>query len=144
MKPTTYKTPIVALIVLSLLLGGCGEGLRMSNIYRSALFGALVGVIVGHQSDEDGEGAAVGAAVFGVGELLDQLDNLDHTQKEKERKENNKISGTKEIYVIQVHNSNGSITPVEIEKKGDLFIGPKGEQYEQLPTEEQLKPVYGF
>jgi hypothetical protein len=144
MKLTTYKTPIIALVISSLLLAGCGEGLRTSDIYRSALFGALVGVIVGHQSNEDGEGAAVGAAVFGVGELLNQLDNLDHAPKEKERESKGNVSGCKEIYVIQVHNSNGSITPVEIEKKGDLFIGPKGEQYEQLPTEEQLKPVYGF
>jgi hypothetical protein len=142
MKPASYKTPVIIALIASLMfLSGCGEGMKASDIYSASLCGALVGGIVGYQSHEEGEGAAIGAAIFGVGELLDQLDNLDG--KEKEHKETGD-SGRTEIYVIQVHNSNGSITPVEVEKKGDIFIGPKGEQYESLPTEEQLKPVYGF
>lgn len=43
-----------------------------------------------------------------------------------------------------IHNDNGSITPVKIRKKDGTYIGPKGERYEQLPTEEQLKPLYGL
>ena len=142
MKLTSYKTPLIVTLIASLMfLSGCGEGMRASDIYGASLCGALVGVIIGHQSDEDGEGAALGAAVFGVGELLSQLDNLD--KKEKEHRDEGD-DGRTEIYIIQVHNSNGSITPIEIEKKGNTFIGPKGEHYDQLPTEEQLKPVYGF
>lgn len=142
MNLTSYKTPLIVTLIASLMfLSGCGEGLRSSDIYGASLCGALVGVIIGHQSDEDGEGAALGAAVFGVGELLSQLDNLDEKEK-KHRDEGD--DGRAEIYIIQVHNSNGSITPIEIEKKGNTFIGPKGEHYDQLPTEEQLKPVYGF
>jgi hypothetical protein len=142
MKLTSYKTPFIVTLIASLMfLGGCGEGMRASSIYGASLCGALVGAIVGHQSEEDGEGAAVGAVIFGVGELLNQLDNLE--DKDKEHKDNDD-NGRTEIYVIQVHNSNGSITPIEIEKRGNTFIGPKGEHYESLPTEEQLKPVYGF
>jgi hypothetical protein len=142
MKPAYYKTPIfIALMVSLLSLGGCGEGMKASDIYGASLCGALIGGIVGYQSHEEGEGAAIGATLFGVGELLNQLDNLD--SKEKEHRDNDD-NGRTEIYVIQVHNSNGSITPIEIEKRENTFIGPKGEHYETLPTEEQLKPVYGF
>lgn len=143
MKPTAYKTPvIVAIVVSSLLLCGCNEELRLSPIYSQAITGAIVGGIIGYQSHEEGEGAAIGAAIFGVGELLSQLDDHDECKEKKHRDKDD--DGCREIYVIQVHNSNGSITPVEVEKQGDIFIGPKGEQYEHLPTEEQLKPVYGF
>lgn len=142
MKPASYRTSLIVALIASLLpLGGCGEGMKASDIYSASLCGALVGGIIGYQSREEGEGAALGAVVFGVGELLDQLDNLDN--KDKQDRDNDD-DGRTEIYVIQVHNSNGSITPIEVEKKGDTFIGPKGEHYESLPTEEQLKPVYGF
>jgi len=33
---------------------------------------------------------------------------------------------------------------VTLKKKGDSYIGPKGERYDELPTEEQLKPIYGL
>jgi hypothetical protein len=143
MKPAYYKTPIIIALVVSLIsLGGCGEGMKASDIYGASLTGAVVGGIIGYQSHEEGEGAAIGAALFGVGELLNQLDNLDDDDDECDDDDDH--DGRKEIYVIQIHNSNGSITPIEVEKKGNTFIGPKGEHYEALPTEEQLKPVYGF
>ncbi|MDO8303852.1 MAG: hypothetical protein Q7T18_11480 [Sedimentisphaerales bacterium] len=45
---------------------------------------------------------------------------------------------------VNVPNSNGSITPVRIRRLGNVWVGPKGEQYLSYPTVEQLKPVYGF
>jgi hypothetical protein len=45
---------------------------------------------------------------------------------------------------VNVLNSNGSITPVRIRRIGNVWVGPKGEQYLTYPTVEQLKPVYGF
>jgi hypothetical protein len=45
---------------------------------------------------------------------------------------------------VNVLNSNGSITPVRIRRLGNVWVGPKGEQYLSYPTTEQLKPVYGF
>ena len=84
MNLTTHKTPIIVAVVLSsLLLCGCNEELRMSDIYGASLGGALVGGIVGYQSHEEGEGAAIGAAICGIGELLDQLDDLKDKDKEE-------------------------------------------------------------
>ena len=148
MKKTPQKTSVVVLLVVSLVLGLCGccsenqsdgdNGLKLSPIYESALWGALIGGIVGYQSEEPGEGAAIGATIFGVGELLKQSDKL---HKEKEHK--HKDECVNEV-VIEIHNSNGSVTPVKLKKEGSIYIGPKGERYEQLPTEEQLKPIYGL
>ena len=46
--------------------------------------------------------------------------------------------------VVNITNSNGSVTPVILRRSGNMWIGPKGEQYMSMPTVEQLKPVYGF
>ena len=149
MKTTSQKTSVVILLVVSLVLGLCGccsecqsdgdNGLKLSPIYGAALGGALIGGIIGYQSDETGEGVAIGAAILGVGELLRQTDELAR----KERKHEDKDECEKQV-VIEIHNSNGSVTPVELKKEGSIYIGPKGERYEQLPTEEQLKPIYGL
>jgi len=138
MKTTAKKRLVaVALIASSVLslCGGCNSscnsgcnGLELHPIYKSALIGALIGGIVGYQSEEPGEGAAVGAVIFGVGELLKQIDEQSKAEK----------------VIVDIHNSNGSVTPVELKKKDCIYIGPKGEHYEQLPTEEQLRPEYGL
>lgn len=69
---------VLAFLCVS-LLGGC-QDFKYHNIYMAAAGGAAIGAIVGHQSDECGAGAGVGAAVFAVGELLHQID------KQNERK----------------------------------------------------------
>jgi hypothetical protein len=66
------------LIIMSLLvslLSGC-EGMKYHEICMSAAGGALLGWIVGHQYDEDGAGAAIGAGIFASGDFLKQLDEL--------------------------------------------------------------------
>jgi len=148
MKTTTQNRLVAVILILSLVLtvcGGCNEGngsIKLSPIYSSALMGALVGGIVGYQSDEPGEGAAVGAAIFGVGALLGEMD---HAQKG-----NGQWTSTRENpecpkqVIVDIHNDNGSITPVKLKEEGGDYIGPKGERYEELPTEEQLKPIYGL
>jgi hypothetical protein len=139
---TTQKKSVAVVLVLSLVLGlcaGCNEGnghMKLNPIYSQALLGALVGGIVGYQSDEPGEGAAVGAVILGVGELLHQLDK-DHQEREHKKKCDEQV-------VVEIHNDNGSSTPVKLRKEGEGYIGPKGERYEELPTGDQLKPIYGL
>lgn len=45
---------------------------------------------------------------------------------------------------VWITNSNGSKTSVELTKHGGWYIGPRGEYYDQMPTNEQLRAVYGF
>ena len=46
--------------------------------------------------------------------------------------------------VINIPNANGSYTPVVLRRVGGIYVGPRGEQYLNLPTVDQLKPVYGL
>ena len=51
-------------------------------------------------------------------------------------------SPTEKVWVM---NSNGSMIPVELRRAGGgNYIGPKGEYYAGLPTNEQLRKLYGF
>ncbi len=139
---TTQKKSVAVVLVLSLVLGlcaGCNEGngeMKLSPIYKAAIGGAIIGGIVGYQSEEPGEGAAVGAIILGVGELLHQLDK-EHQERKHEKECDEQV-------VVEIHNDNGSITPVKLKKEGEGYIGPKGERYEELPTGDQLKPIYGL
>jgi hypothetical protein len=46
--------------------------------------------------------------------------------------------------IVNVPNSNGSMTPVLIRREGNLWYGPRGEVYSSYPTVEQLKSLYGM
>ena len=45
---------------------------------------------------------------------------------------------------LWITNSNGSQTSVSLRRSGPGFIGPRGEYYPNMPTETQLRIVYGF
>lgn len=46
---------------------------------------------------------------------------------------------------VWIVNSNGSRTPVELRRAdGGMYVGPRGEYYMGLPTNEQLRPLYGL
>jgi len=45
---------------------------------------------------------------------------------------------------IWITNSNGSQTSVQLTRRGGYYIGPRGEYYDQMPTNEQLRLAYGF
>ena len=51
---------------------------------------------------------------------------------------------TTQTTVVWIKNDNGSQTSVELRPQGTGYIGPQNEYYSTLPTEEQLKPVYGL
>ena len=146
---TTLRKAVSVVLTATLLaaLSGCceehrsdhGKPIRLSPIYSSAIFGAIIGGIVGYQSEEPGEGAGVGAALFGVGALLGEID---HMNREAECEDDDDGEDEEEV-VFQIRNDNGSETAVVLKKKGSTYIGPEGEHYDRLPTEKQLKPTYG-
>ncbi|MHC4166353.1 MAG: hypothetical protein ACYSWQ_05300 [Planctomycetota bacterium] len=150
MKATSRKAvSVVVTIILIAGLSGCGEEhrsdhgkpIRLSPIYSSAIFGAIIGGIVGYQSDEPGEGAGVGAALFGVGALLSEIDRVN---KEAEHEHDDDDAGhDEEEVVFQIRNDDGSETAVVLKKRGSTYIGPEGERYDRLPAAEQLKKIYG-
>ena len=151
MNTKSTRTSVTIVLIVSLLLNICGccsennnngrNSLQLSSIYGAALGGALIGGIIGYQSDETGEGVALGATICGVGALLHEMD---HAQKHNDWNSNSDNPECTEQVIVDIHNDNGSITPVKLKKKGDSYFGPKGERYDEPPTEEQLKPVYGL
>ena len=148
MKMTLTKAVSVGLtVVLVAAISGCceehrsdgGKPIRLSPIYGSAISGAIIGGIIGYQSEEPGEGAALGAVVFGVGALLGELDRLNEDDEDDDDDECDR----EDEVVIQIRNSNGSEQPVVLTRRAGTYFGPEGERYDRLPTQEQLKPIYG-
>jgi outer membrane lipoprotein SlyB len=78
--------------------------------------GALLGGAIGHQSD---------------------MNN-------RQQQQINAMGEQANTTIINVTNSNGSVTPVTLRRVGTQWVGPRGEYYTNLPSPEQLKPVYGF
>ena len=48
------------------------------------------------------------------------------------------------VVTIWITNSNGSRTSVRLTREGSWYVGPRGEYYDTLPTNEQLRVIYGF
>jgi hypothetical protein len=44
---------------------------------------------------------------------------------------------------FEITKDDGTMTVVALKKEGNEFVGPKGERYPKMPTEEQLKLIYG-
>jgi len=44
---------------------------------------------------------------------------------------------------VRIRNKNGSATSVMLVRKGSGYVGPQGEYYEAMPTNEQLNALYG-
>jgi len=45
---------------------------------------------------------------------------------------------------VWITNSNGSQTSLQLTRHGRWYVGPRGEYYDQMPTNEQLRVAYGF
>ena len=45
---------------------------------------------------------------------------------------------------VWITNSNGSRTTVQLTRHNGWYVGPRGEYYDQMPTNEQLRLAYGF
>ena len=152
MKTTSRKAVSFLLIVTMLTaLSGCGEQhrsdsakpIRGSTVYGAAVGGGILGAIIGYQSDEAWAGAALGAGLFGVGALLTEIDRVnDERHRDRDKKDDDEHARADEV-VIRVRNDNGSETQVVLTRMRGSYFGPEGERYDRLPTEKQLKAIYG-
>ena len=146
MKRTSLGYGQCAAIVIGLSLTGCAtsDGTGPSSAAKTAglgtLAGAGLGAIIGHQSGHTAEGALIGAGAGAAGGYM--VGN--EKDKAQTQSQINEARAQANTVIINVHNSNGSITPVTLTRQGNLYVGPKGEQYTALPTEEQLQKIYGF
>ena len=136
MKKSISISVAVSILGASLSLTSCQTSNQTSQTAIGAGLGAGAGAIAGNNIDgiSTAEGAIAGALVGGLlgnvsGRKQDQIDSL-QTQ----------VNQT----VVNVHNSNGSMTPVVLQRNGERWQGPRAEVYDNLPTESQLQSAYGF
>ncbi len=127
---------------LTLVLA-CGIALTAgceSDAGNTALLGTAIGAGVGALAGGDTEGALIGGAIGGgVGYAVGN-----ESDKKKTQSEIASVRAEQDNVTIWITNSNGSQVAVRLRRDGPGYIGPRGERYPTLPTEAQLKPVYGF
>lgn len=128
-------TLIVVMSLGSTFIVGC-----QSDAQTGSVVGALAGAGIGQLAGGDTEATLIGTAVGGTaGYLVGNEGDKQKAQAEREglRQEMNTV-------LVRVTNSNGSIIQVPLRKQGVGYVGTRGEYYPTLPTEDQLRPVYGF
>lgn len=132
---------LVAVAGGTVVMSGCE-----SDAGNTALIGTVIGAGIGALAGGDTEGALIGGAIGGgVGYMIGN----ESDKKKTEAKTDAKIAevrASQNVETIWITNSNGSQVAVKIRKEanGPGYFGPRGERYSSRPTEEQLKPVYGF
>ena len=136
MTRKTITTTMVAAQMLSLLIiSGCQNGAQTGTAI-GGLAGAGIGQLAGRDTKSTLIGAAVGA---GAGYIFGN-------ESDKKKTQNQMYAMNQDInsQVVNITNSNGSIIQVKLRRQGVGWVGTRGEYYPNLPTEEQLRPVYGF
>lgn len=120
-------------------IGGC-ETQAQSDAAVGSLAGAGIGAIVGHQKGRAAEGALIGGAVGGgTGYIVGN-----EQDKKKTKAEMQNMQEEMNSVLVNITNSNGSVSQVRLVKQGVGYVGPRGEYYNHLPTQDELKPIYGF
>ena len=111
-----------------------------SDAQTGAGLGALAGAGIGALAGGDTESTLIGAAVGGgAGYMLGN-----EGDKKKTKAEMDQLRQEMNTVTVNMTNSNGSVSQVTLRKQGVGYVGPRGEYYDKLPTEDQLRPIYGF
>jgi phage tail tape-measure protein len=134
------KSLMTILVVVAVSLGLALVAGCESDAQTGAAVGALAGAGIGQLAGGSTEATLIGAAVGGgAGYMLGNEQDKTKAADDREslRREMNTV-------MVKVTNSNGSIIQVPLRKQGVGYVGPRGEYYDKLPTEDQLRPVYGF
>ena len=129
--------------VVGLVTVGFTSGCE-NEAQTDALLGTGIGVGVAALTGGDGSDLMVGGAIGGgAGYLLGNEADKKKTQ-QKTDDQLSTIRAEQNIVSVWITNSNGSQQEVRLRKSGPSFIGPRGEVYSTMPSQEQLKQVYGF
>lgn len=104
--------------------------------------GAGLGAILGHNFGGGGNDRALGAA---AGALIGGALGRQYGQQAEMEGRIRHLQEQQFYTTVWIENSNGSRTPVLLRMtEGGQYIGPRGEYYPAMPTEEQLRKVYGM
>ena len=142
---------VAAVVSVGLLFAiGC-ESDAQTGALIGAGAGAGIGQAIGHNTESTLIGGAVGG---GAGYMIGNESDKKKTKAEMEslrqqnmqmQQQSAQMQQEMSTVTVNIVNSNGSITPVTLRRQGVVYIGPRGETYTTLPTQEQLKQAgYGF
>ena len=134
------KKILIILATIALTFGlafvvGC-ESDAQTGTAIGALAGAGIGQLAGGSTESTLIGAAVGG---GAGYMLGN-----EGDKKKAAADRANIREEINTVTVNVTCSNDSIIQVKLKKQGVGYVGQRGEYYDKLPTEDQLRPIYGF
>lgn len=121
------------------LVSGCETEAQTKAAWGTAI-GAGAGQLIGGDTKATMIGAGIGA---GAGYLWGSSE--DKKKEQQAQTQAQTIQNDANTVTVWITNSNGSKTPVKLTKTASGgYIGPRGESYDIMPTEEQLKKAYGF
>lgn len=138
----------VAVTILAVTVGltGCASPdparqAEANDTVLGAALGGVLGGVIGHNAGDGHNrllGAVLGATIGGLaGNQIGQSQDASRNRVAALEQAQNTVT-------VMVVNSNGSYTPVVLRRYGNAFIGPRGEYYTMLPSDAQLRPIYGF
>ncbi len=126
---------VVAVGLGSLFVTGCESDAQVGSA-----IGALAGAGIGQLAGGDTEATLIGAAVGGAAGYM--LGNEgDRRNAQADRADMHQEMRT---VAVNITNSNGSISQVRLRRQGVGYVGTRSEYYDHLPTEDELRPIYGF
>jgi|ETNmetMinimDraft_26_1059896.scaffolds.fasta_scaffold70688_2 outer membrane lipoprotein SlyB len=135
---------IIIMAVLAVSLTGCTttqQGTATGAVAGGAL-GAVVGNNLGSGSGDREKGALLGAA---AGALLGNQIGQQKQRNQQLEQRLNTVEQQGQQQTVWIENSNSSKTPVILRRApGGMWVGPRGEYYSTMPSQEQLKKIYGF
>jgi len=136
MAKQLVRVSMAVVVSLSLaFLVGCE-----SDAATGAGLGGALGAGIGALAGGDTESTLIGAAIGGgAGYMIGS-----ESDKKKTKAEMNDLRAEMNIVTVNITNSNGSKSQVRLSKQGVGYVGPRGEYYDHLPTDEELRPIYGF
>ena len=135
MKNLTTISIMAALTLVLFFIAGC-----QSDAQTGAMVGSVAGAGVGQLAGGDTEATLIGAAVGGG------LGYIFGNEGDKQRADTkiNAVRDEMNYTTVNITNSNGSISQVRLRKHGVGYVGTRNEYYAKLPTENELRPIYGF
>jgi hypothetical protein len=134
-----FLLSLVLSSAILLLLPGC-----QTDAQNTSLLGTGVGVGVAAISGGQGSDLLVGAAIGGgAGYIMGNESDKKKTQARTDQQIAD-LRSEQSMVSVWITNSNGSQIEVKLRRSGPNYIGPRGEVYSTMPTEDQLRQVYGF
>ncbi len=146
LKKAIFGLLTVSVIASTVFVAGCDTAAQSGTLIGAG-GGALAGQAIGHNTTGTLIGTGVGAVGgYIVGNEMDKAKAKQQQQITAPTQSTYNAPATQSNSVtVWLNNSNGSQTPVHLTQNADgSYTGPKGERYPTMPTEAQLKQVYGM